>query len=132
MCWDQLKTLSDDGLTLAPHTRTHPLMHRISIEQARDEMRAARDDICTHIGHTVPAFAYPGGAYNRSVVAMLAEEGYELAFTTCRGANRVATSDPLQLRRINIGRRTTPDLLATQLLLSPPVINRLSPQQVVA
>ncbi|MDH3718745.1 MAG: polysaccharide deacetylase family protein [Planctomycetota bacterium] len=125
--WTDLKLLAAEGVSLAPHTRTHPLMNRISLEQARDELRGAREDLAAHIGDTPPVFAYPGGAYSREVLRLLADEGFELAFTTCRGANDLHRCDPLQLRRINVGRRTTPELLRAQLSLPPEVANLIWP-----
>ncbi len=57
-------------------------MNRIPLEQTRDEVRASRLDLQEQIGIALPVFAYPGGAYDESVVRMLAEEGYELAFAS--------------------------------------------------
>jgi peptidoglycan/xylan/chitin deacetylase (PgdA/CDA1 family) len=125
--WSDLKLLAAEGVSLAPHTRTHPLMNRISLEQARDEIRGSREDLAAQIGDTPPVFAYPGGAYSREVMQVLADEGFELAFTTCRGANDLRRCDPLQLRRINVGRRTTPELLRAQLSLPPEVANLIWP-----
>ena len=123
--WKQLRRLSDGGLTLAPHTRTHPLMNRIALQQAREEARASRDDLSRRIGHSPAAFAFPGGAHNRNLIRMLREEGFELAFTTCRGANHLRRCDPLKLRRINVGRNTSAELLKAQLMLPPTVLNGL-------
>jgi hypothetical protein len=50
------------------------------------------------------------------VVRMLAAEGFEAAFTTVRGTNRVRDARWLRLKRINVGRRTSVPVLRAQLL----------------
>jgi peptidoglycan/xylan/chitin deacetylase (PgdA/CDA1 family) len=50
------------------------------------------------------------------VADVLREEGFDLAFTTLRGVNDMRTADPLRLRRINVGLRTSGAVLRTQLL----------------
>jgi peptidoglycan/xylan/chitin deacetylase (PgdA/CDA1 family) len=121
--WQELRQLADEGVAFAPHTRSHPLMDRIPLEEARREVVGSRDDLQQHLGSCPPVFAYPGGAYDEHVKAMLAEEGFQAAFTTRRGANVLARSDALALRRINVGLRTTSALLAAQLELPPSLYN---------
>jgi hypothetical protein len=47
---------------------------------------------------------------------MLKDEGFELAFTTDRGINQMGTTDPLRLRRINVGMNTSLAIMRGQLL----------------
>jgi hypothetical protein len=47
---------------------------------------------------------------------ILKQEGVELAFTTNRGHNDIRRFDKLQIKRINIGPRTSMPLLRLQLL----------------
>ena len=57
----------------------------------------------------------------------LAEDGFELAFTTVRGLNDLRNADPLRLRRINVGQRASLALLRSQLLPSAVWLNRWQP-----
>ena len=125
--WDALRQLAGEGVTLGAHTRTHPLVNRISIEQARFEASGSRDDLAQAIGSAPPIFAYPSGGYDQRVVDGLAEDGFELAFTTVRGLNDLRRADPLRLRRINVGQRASLALLRTQLLPSAVWLNRWQP-----
>ena len=36
--WDSLRRLTREGVTLGAHTRTHPLMNRVTLEEAQDEV----------------------------------------------------------------------------------------------
>ena len=114
--WEALRQLAREGVTLGAHTRTHPLMHRISIEEARTEAVGSLRDLESEIGSVLPIFAYPGGGLSDQVVQMLEQAGFALAFTTARGINDLRAADRLRLRRINLGRRATLALMRAQLL----------------
>lgn len=105
--WDELRQLSSEGVALAAHTRTHPLLTRISSDAAREEIVGSQRDLEHQIGHTVPVFCFPGGQHNDTLVSILKQEGFKLAFTTVRGSNDVSCADPWRLRRINITRSTS-------------------------
>jgi peptidoglycan/xylan/chitin deacetylase (PgdA/CDA1 family) len=108
LSWDELRTLSSEGVALAAHTRTHPLLTRIASDAAREEIVGSQRDLEHHIGDTVPVFCFPGGQHNDTLVSILKQEGFKLAFTTVRGSNDLECADPWRLRRINITRTTSP------------------------
>lgn len=114
--WSTLRELAREGVTLAPHTRTHPMINRISSERVRTEVAGSIQDLAYEVGSAVPVFAYPSGGVNERVVRIIADEGIELAFTTVRGLNDVQHAHPLRLRRINVGQATTMALFRAQLL----------------
>ncbi len=58
---------------------------------------------------------------------MLGREGFKLAFTTSRGINNIQTADPLRMRRINVGGKTTLPILRAQLLPWAMHLNWLQP-----
>lgn len=116
MSWDTLRRLSQEGLTLGAHTRTHPLVNRISLEEARREAVGSLEDLRHQIGAALPIFAYPSGEFSNDVVNMLGREGFSLAFTTQRGINNITHMNPLRIQRINVGGRTTLPVLRAQLL----------------
>lgn len=114
--WGELRRLASDGVTLAPHTRTHPLMNRISPEEAMREAVGSLTDLCDRIGDVPPVLAYPAGGVDPLAAEVLAAAGFKLAFTTRRGMNAMALANPLRLRRINVGRGTNVAMLRLQLL----------------
>jgi peptidoglycan/xylan/chitin deacetylase (PgdA/CDA1 family) len=106
--WNELRRLSREGVTLAAHTRTHPLLTRIASDAAREEIVGSQQDLQCQIGTTLPVFCFPGGQHNDALVSILKQEGFKLAFTTLRGSNDPGCADPWRLRRINITRTTSP------------------------
>ena len=125
MSWNSLRKLSREGLTLGAHTKTHPLLNRISLEEAKQEVIGSFEDLQYEIGFALPIFAYPGGELSNEVVSMLEREGFSLAFTTRRGINHIAHMDPLRIQRINVGGRTSLPVLRAQLLSWTVHFNRM-------
>jgi len=117
--WEELRGLAADGLAVAPHSRTHPLLTRVGPEELAGELAGSRADLADRLGIDAVATAYPSGAHDDQVVRATADAGYELAFTTERGRNDLRAADWLRLRRINVGGATTVPLLRLQLLPRP-------------
>lgn len=115
LSWRELQQLAADGVTLGAHTHTHPMLNRISLEAARKEVVRSRNEIEQHTGIRVNTFAYPAGGYREELAQMLAEESFDLAFTTERGLNVIGACNPLLLQRINVGRRSSLNVLRVQM-----------------
>jgi peptidoglycan/xylan/chitin deacetylase (PgdA/CDA1 family) len=105
--WEQLRALSQQGVVLGAHTRTHARLTHLPPEKAAEEIQGSQQDLRREIGSVLPVFCYPDGAHNDSVVEMVREGGFELAFTTRDGQNKPHSADPLRLRRTNITPRTS-------------------------
>jgi peptidoglycan/xylan/chitin deacetylase (PgdA/CDA1 family) len=114
--WGELRDLCAQGVSLVPHSRTHPMLDRVPVEVARAEVVGSLDDLEREIGSVPQVFAYPGGGVSWEVHRALEEEGFELAFLTRRGTNDLRRGDWLRLRRINVGRASGLPLVRAQLL----------------
>ncbi|HYM82213.1 MAG TPA: polysaccharide deacetylase family protein [Candidatus Limnocylindria bacterium] len=125
--WDALRELARQGVSISSHTRTHPLLTRIPIEEARAEVTGSLRDLERELGKALPILAYPAGAFDDQVVRMLEEEGIVLGFTTVRGVNDLDRAHPLRLRRINVGQRTSLPALRAQLAGHSVGLNRFHP-----
>ncbi|HWR36964.1 MAG TPA: polysaccharide deacetylase family protein [Clostridia bacterium] len=116
LSWPELRRLANEGVTLGAHTRTHPIMTRISAERTREEAAGSLKDLQREIGRVTPVFAYPAGRHDDHAVRILREEGFVLGFTTMDGHNDLASADPLRLRRTNITPRTSMPIFRLRLL----------------
>lgn len=114
--WDELRRLRDDGVDLAPHSRTHALLDQVSATELDTEVSGSLEDLEAQVGPVPRVFAYPSGAHDDQAVAAVARAGCSLAFTTVRGGNDLRRADPLRLRRVNVGGRATTALVRAQLL----------------
>ncbi len=127
--WDALRRIAREGATLVPHTRTHPLLHRIGSDRVREEALGSLADLRREIGPTPAVLAYPSGGHDAAVVQCLREAGFELAFTTQNGINDLATADPLRLRRVAVTLRMERAVLRARLLPWPRARAEALPQQ---
>jgi peptidoglycan/xylan/chitin deacetylase (PgdA/CDA1 family) len=116
LSWDQLRELRRDGVTLAAHTRTHAALTQLPLDEARAEICGSHNDLIRELGSAPPIFSYPFGAWDDDVVELVRQAGFEIAVTCVSGYNRIRSSDPLRLRRVNITLRTTPFLFRVRLL----------------
>jgi peptidoglycan/xylan/chitin deacetylase (PgdA/CDA1 family) len=114
--WEELRRLHREGVTLGAHTVTHPIMTRLAHDGVRYEVQRAQEDLQREIGAVLPIFCYPSGGHDDAVVALLREEGFQMAFTTLDGQNDLRRVDPLRLRRTNITRRTSAAILRVRLM----------------
>jgi peptidoglycan/xylan/chitin deacetylase (PgdA/CDA1 family) len=116
LSWDSLRRLAGEGLTLGAHTRNHPIMNCISLEELEMEVTGSLQDLTHQIGSIPLTFAYPSGIHNEAAVSLVELAGFKLAFTTQRGINEIDRADRFRLKRINVGAHTTLPLLRAQLL----------------
>ena len=114
--WSSLRTLAREGVSMGSHTRTHPMLDRVTLEEAREEIQGSIADLNRELGSAAPVFAYPAGRHNNGVARVLEEAGVQLAFTTTPGVNEVRRSNRMKLRRLHVGARTGLAGLRAQLL----------------
>jgi peptidoglycan/xylan/chitin deacetylase (PgdA/CDA1 family) len=124
MRWELLRRLASEGVALCAHTQTHPLLTRISADQALREVQGSLRDLREEIGGGWPAFAYPAGAMSNRVKAVLSQAGIVAAFTTVGGVNAVGVTDPLSFSRINVGQKTTVAVLRAKLIMGALAVDR--------
>lgn len=113
--WEALRRLAGQGISVAPHTRTHPALTRLGPEAVAAEIDGSIRDIEREIGFAPPAFCYPFGIHDEAVVQEVARQGIEVAFTCLDGHNRLPSRHPLLLRRTEVTRRTTPAIFGVRL-----------------
>lgn len=121
--WAALRRLAGEGVALGAHTQTHPLMNRISPDEAVAEAFTSLRDLEREIGTVLPIFAYPNGSFTDEVVTKLKAGGMALAFTTGPGKNQLPATDWLRLRRNNIGPNATVPIVQSRLLASSIYVN---------
>jgi len=116
LSWEALRQLSKEGVTLAPHTHTHPMLNQLPDEDVSREITTSLEVLQDRLGQeTSRTLAYPAGGVSDAVVTAMDAAGYDLAFSTQRGVNAQTFRAPFRLRRINVGARTTLGLLRMQL-----------------
>ena len=80
MSWDQIRELQAGGVTIGSQTRTHPHMHKISIERSKSEIAESNARFIAELGMRPDLFAYPYGEYDMAVIEAVKQAGFTAAF----------------------------------------------------
>lgn len=103
--WSEIRRLTQEGVSFGAHTKTHPILSRLT-EPAKQEEEIAQSKqlIEQQLGLDVRHFCYPNGSYsdfNDHSIELVRSSGYQTATTTERGLN-FPDSQPLLLRRLGV------------------------------
>ena len=106
LTWGELRVLEQRGIAIGSHTVDHLPLTQLGSGEAVHELRDSRRALEAHLGHPVQWFAYPYGAEDSGVVALVRQAGYVLAVTT-QGGTVQRGDEPLLLRREEVIDTTT-------------------------
>lgn len=97
MTSDQVKSLRQKGMQVGAHTVSHPILARLSDEDARKEIIGSKNALECLLGEPVALFAYPNGKagadYTPASVAIAQEAGFLAAVSTNWGVARIGGDD---------------------------------------
>jgi peptidoglycan/xylan/chitin deacetylase (PgdA/CDA1 family) len=99
MTWDDARRCSERGVTFGPHTVTHPILSRVSDQQAAEEIADSWRRVKEEVPTSSPFFCYPNGdseSFGPREQKMLVESGLAGAVTTIQGyaSTRLLTEKP--------------------------------------
>jgi len=102
--WDEILEMSDHGIEFHPHSKTHPIMSHIPVEEIRSEVEIPKQYIEAKLHTKANIFCYPNGGYedfNEETIAALKSAGYIAAVTGVSGFNDTkGKSDMYRIQRI--------------------------------
>lgn len=99
--WEEIRKMSHEYVHFGAHTRTHPELPRMTLQQAQEEIVGSKADLESALGLPIRTFAYPFGEYNAPIQALVESAGFIGACTADSGSNSLVT--PLTaLHRIEI------------------------------
>lgn len=83
LTWEMLSEMSEAGLTIGSHTKSHALLTAEDSERVREEIIQSRDALQNRLGIVPRHFAYPDGRFDLRTAKVVAA-GYQFAYTICR------------------------------------------------
>jgi peptidoglycan/xylan/chitin deacetylase (PgdA/CDA1 family) len=89
LSWEDVEDMLKRGHEIGSHTRTHPDLGDISVEQTIDEVEYSRDDLTKRLG-TVRHFAWPTGkwtTFSPYAGKAVFDAGYESCASATRGCH---------------------------------------------
>jgi peptidoglycan/xylan/chitin deacetylase (PgdA/CDA1 family) len=102
LSWQEVSEMNREGIEFGAHTVNHPILAKLTVEDARQEICGSKNTIAEFIESAVTTFAYPVGRrgdFTETTKAIVAEAGFACGVTMIFGNNGVET-DPYELRRI--------------------------------
>jgi len=98
----QVKALHQAGMQIGAHTVSHPILARLSVPQARQEIADSREYLQNLLGEHIGLFAYPNGKpgedYSPQTIEVVRSLGFDAAVSTTWGSSKMG-GDPLQIKR---------------------------------
>jgi peptidoglycan/xylan/chitin deacetylase (PgdA/CDA1 family) len=82
--WEMLAEMSQAGMTIGSHTRTHALLTSESGSRIREEIDGSRQTLERQLGTPIKHFAYPDGRFDVRTARAVEASGFQFAYTTCR------------------------------------------------
>lgn len=100
LTWEQAREMDAEGIELASHTVTHPILPNVASDDAlQHELRHSKARLEAELNRAVSLFCYPNGRSDARVQRATASAGYRCAVTNVPGLNTSQTP-LLALRRI--------------------------------
>lgn len=121
--WEQVRSMSRNGIEMGSHSASHAILTRIPLTQVETELLKSKQKIELETCQPVLSFAYPNGSaadYSADVINLLQKAGYRLAFSLEPGINPFTQlkKEPFAIRRIFLGTSDTFPRFVAKLALS--------------
>ena len=102
MTSEQVRAIHRAGMQIGAHTVSHPILARLTDEQALEEILGSKRQLEQLLGERIGLFAYPNGKpgedYVPRTVDMVRRANFDAAVSTQSGASRMG-DDLFQIRR---------------------------------
>jgi peptidoglycan/xylan/chitin deacetylase (PgdA/CDA1 family) len=116
MSWSHVRQLADagGGLTIGSHSHSHRSLAALDDDTQSHELAGSKQILEARLERPIKALAYPygwPGTYTMKTKALAAQAGYQLAFSSREGINRLARFDRYEISRLGVGSADSAALL---------------------
>jgi len=101
--WEEVKEMAGNGITFGSHSHTHPILSKMPIREAKEEIATSKKIIEERLGIEVRHFAIPNGGeqdFSRELRDYCGELGFESVATLIAGTNTPSDGEVYNLKRI--------------------------------
>lgn len=110
LTWSQIKEMSENNIIFGAHSHSHRALFSLSDTQVKEELCRPKEILEDRLNVKITTFAYPYGERNNfdsNTIHLVAEAGYNAAFTMIQGKITLKNTDLFLLPRIGIGGHDT-------------------------
>lgn len=101
MTWEQIREMSDAGMSLEAHTKNHPDLRNRDYDFLVYELLGSLESLQYYTGRPARIFAYPAGQYDEMTLSVLRQLPVWMAVTTQPG-DLQTTDNRLEMPRLRI------------------------------
>ncbi len=104
LSWEQVKTMSEQGVAFGSHTCTHPILTSVPVNDAKSEILQSKKSIEQKLGMAVKHFAFPNGRprdFNDELRQYCQEIGFK-SISSCEKGCNFRALDVWSLKRIHV------------------------------
>jgi peptidoglycan/xylan/chitin deacetylase (PgdA/CDA1 family) len=101
--WDEVQEMRKDGITIGSHSHTHPILSRMPIQKAKDEILNSKKVVEKNVNIEVKHFSFPNGReedFSEELRDYCREIGFESTCSVIYGANDASEGNVFALKRI--------------------------------
>lgn len=80
--WEQLKEMSENGMTIGSHGLTHQFLENMNESDATYELKESKRLIEENVSNKVDTVSFPGGRYSMKTIKIAESLGYESLFNS--------------------------------------------------
>ncbi|MDO9181254.1 MAG: polysaccharide deacetylase family protein [Bacteriovorax sp.] len=102
MSWEQIKEVSQKGITIGSHTHEHVILSKQTLNDLRFQIKKSKDILEDKLGTIIQSIAYPVGGYDHFDIEtknVSKDLGFKLGFSFLTGVNRFGSIDPYDVKR---------------------------------
>ena len=102
MSWEQIKEVSENGITIGSHTHDHVILSRQTLADLRCQVKKSKDILEEKLKRNIHSLAYPVGGYDHFDIETkkISESlGFKLGFSFLTGVNHFDQIDPFDVKR---------------------------------
>ncbi|MGA2315994.1 MAG: polysaccharide deacetylase family protein [Thermodesulfobacteriota bacterium] len=102
--WDEVRKMAKNGITIGSHSHTHPILSRMPIQKAKEEILESKKIIEENLSIKVKHFAFPNGKqddFNEELKDYCQEVGFESVASVIYGTNYASNESNFVLKRIS-------------------------------
>ena len=104
----QVRELFSLGHEIGAHTISHQMLTKIPLNEAKKEIFQSKSYLENLIGSSLVSFAYPYGAFNKTIINLVKEAGFYYGLTIKEALLKDKEIDWFELPRIGIDETVGP------------------------
>jgi peptidoglycan/xylan/chitin deacetylase (PgdA/CDA1 family) len=101
LSWDDVAALTEAGVGVGSHASRHRRLTELAPNDLTEDLAGSMADLRAHLSSPLPIVAYPHGSNDEIVRRAAADAHFEVAYSTLKGRNGLATNR-YALRRVSV------------------------------